>query len=75
MASEDKKSKSGPTPKKEAAPESKTSSAGAEVKADGGETAASSPASYSRGEGQKPVSKAYKDNWDVIFGKRTKRSK
>jgi hypothetical protein len=75
MTSEDKTSKSSPTPKKEAAPESKTSSGGTEVKADGGETAASSPTSYSRGEGQKPVSKAYKDNWDVIFGKRAKRSK
>ena len=74
MTSEDKGSKSGPTPKKEAAPESKTSSGGAEVKADGGgETAASSPTNYSRGEGQKPVSKAYRDNWDVIFGKRAKR--
>ena len=73
MTSEDKGSKSGLTPKKEAAPESKTSSGGAEVKADGGETADSSPTSYSRGEGQKPVSKAYRDNWDVIFGKRAKR--
>jgi hypothetical protein len=69
MTSEDKKGKSDLTPKKEAAPESKTSSGGAEVKADGGETA-SPPTGYSRGEGQKPVSKAYRDNWDVIFGKR-----
>ena len=37
------------------------------AKAEGGETAA---ASYSRGEGQKPVSKAYKDNWAAIFGKK-----
>lgn len=25
------------------------------------------------GEGQKPVSKAYKDNWNDIFGKKSKR--
>lgn len=30
-------------------------------------------AGYSRGEGQKPVSKAYKDNWNAIFGKKKKR--
>jgi hypothetical protein len=28
------------------------------------------PKNYSRGEGQKPVSQAYKDNWDAIFGKK-----
>ncbi len=32
------------------------------------------PANYSRGEGQKPVTKAYKDNWDLIF-KKNKKSK
>ena len=26
------------------------------------------PASYSRGEGQKGVTQAYRDNWHVIFG-------
>jgi hypothetical protein len=72
MTSEDKKSKSGVTPKKEAAAESKISG-GTEAKTDGGESAASAPAGYSRGEGQKPVSKAYRDNWKVIFGKRAKR--
>jgi len=25
------------------------------------------------GEGQKPVTQAYKDNWDAIFGKKKKR--
>ena len=30
------------------------------------------PASYSRGENQKPVSKSYKDNWQAIFGKKKK---
>ena len=37
------------------------------AKAEGGETATAKPASYSRGEGQKPVTQAYKDNWNAIF--------
>ena len=32
------------------------------------------PSSYSRGEGQKPVTNAYKENWNRIYGKK-KRSK
>ena len=73
MASDDKKAKTTPAPKIEApsqkkieaSPESKS------TKAEGGEPSATS--GYSRGEGQKPVSKAYKDNWNVIFGKKRKR--
>jgi hypothetical protein len=34
----------------------------------------SPPKSYSRGEGQKPVTDAYKENWNRIYGKK-KRSK
>jgi hypothetical protein len=34
----------------------------------------SAPTSYSRGEGQKPVTDAYKENWNRIYGKK-KRSK
>jgi len=45
----------------------------APAKAEGGEKDAGSSSSYHRGEGQKPVSKAYKDNWNVIFGKKKKR--
>jgi hypothetical protein len=33
------------------------------------------PKDYSRGEGQKPVSQAYKDNWNAIFGKKPKKKK
>jgi hypothetical protein len=66
-----KKGNSDTTPKTEAAPASKAGGEVPEAKADGGE--ASSPTNYSRGEGQKPVSKAYRDNWEVIFGKRGKR--
>jgi len=42
-------------------------------KAESGETGAASPKSYSRGEGQKPVSQAYKDNWNAIFAKKKKK--
>jgi len=34
----------------------------------------SPPKNYSRGEGQKPVTDAYKENWNRIYGKK-KRSK
>ena len=33
------------------------------------------PKNYSRGEGQKPVTQAYKDNWNAIFGDETKKKK
>ena len=80
MASDDKKTKADPAPKKEAAAKDK----GAPPPADKGTIAKDKPkpaadtpadpaAGYSRGEGQKPVSKAYKDNWDAIFGKKKKR--
>jgi hypothetical protein len=85
MASDVKKTKADPAPKKEAvataAPAKATEAAPAKAaeavtakaadaapaKAEGGETAAAKPASYSRGEGQKPVTQAYKDNWNAIF--------
>jgi hypothetical protein len=40
-------------------------------KTEGGETAAAAPANYSRGEGQKPVTAAYKENWNAIFAKKS----
>jgi hypothetical protein len=43
-------------------PEAKTE-APAEAKTD-------NPKNYSRGEGQKAVTKEYKDNWNAIFGKK-----
>ena len=73
MASGDKKINSNPAPKNEASSENKSSSGADPSKAEGGETAAASPSGYSRGEGQKPVSKAYRDNWNVIFAKKKKR--
>jgi hypothetical protein len=69
MASDDK-AKTKPAPKKEDAPKSKTAPGAAPAKAEGAEKPDAAPASYSRGEGQKPVTQAYKDNWNAIFGKK-----
>ena len=80
MASDDKKAKTSPAPKTEAAtpekdavqPKDKSPAAADAPKAEGGEKAAA-PKGYSRGEGQKPVTQAYKDNWNAIYGKKKKR--
>ena len=45
------------------------------AKAEGGETGSAAPKNYSRGEGQKPVTQAYKDNWNAIFGKDKKKKR
>jgi hypothetical protein len=75
MASDDKKTKAD-APAATAAPaKSKDPSPVVPPKVEGGETAADSSAGYSRGEGQKPVSQAYKDNWNVIFGKKKKKKR
>ncbi|MFZ3360559.1 MAG: hypothetical protein WA177_17540 [Xanthobacteraceae bacterium] len=48
----------------------------ASTKAEKSDTpSAAAPANYSRGEGQKPVSQAYRDNWNVIFAKKTKKKR
>jgi hypothetical protein len=85
MASDDKKAS--PAPKKESAvekkavkkdegkPKDKTTSDAEPTKAEGGEKAATSSSAYSRGEGQKPVSKAYRDNWNAIYGKKKKKKR
>lgn len=88
MANDDKKTKSSPgadsgavVVKKEAATKKKDegqrkdkSKTDADLsKAEGSEKAADSPSGHSRGEGQKPVSKAYKDNWNAIYAKKKKR--
>jgi hypothetical protein len=44
-------------------------------KPEGSETTGAAPANYSRGEGQKPVTAAYKENWNAIFGKKSKKKK
>lgn len=73
MASDDKKIKTNPVPKNQVPPKNKSTSGEDLSKPKGGEIAADVPSGYSRGEGQKPVTKAYKDNWDVIFAKKKKR--
>ena len=72
MASDDK-TKADPVQKNDAPPKTKSTADAAPSKAEGGEKDAGSSSSYHRGEGQKPVSKAYKDNWNVIYGKKKKR--
>jgi hypothetical protein len=69
---DDKKAKADAAPASAAPAPSKGTSPVEPSKAAGGETAADVSSGYSRGEGQKPVSQAYKDNWNVIFGKKKK---
>ncbi len=83
MASESKKTKSETTPKKDAP--AKVESTAAEAapkdaakdapKSGDGETTGTAPANYSRGEGQKPVTAAYKENWNAIFAKKSAKRK
>ena len=87
MASDDKKAKAAPAPKNEAAAKTKSTAsesvaktepkteAKTEAKTEGGETAAAAPSTYSRGEGQKPVTAAYKENWKAIFAKKNRKKK
>jgi hypothetical protein len=78
MVSDGKKSQTTPAPKdpvskKEDAPKTKGASDAAPSNVEGGEKADARPSGYSRGEGQKPVTQAYKDNWNAIFAKKKKR--
>jgi len=50
-----------------------TSSADAAPAKAEGEKEAGAPSGYHRGEGQKPVTQAYKDNWNLIFGEKKKK--
>jgi hypothetical protein len=67
--------KSEASAKTEAPAKSKDTSDADRAKPEGGETTADAPSGYSRGEGQKPVSKAYKDNWNMIFAKKKNKKK
>ena len=78
MVSDTKKSQTSPAPKdavskKEDAP--KTRGDAAPSKVDGGEKADATPSAYSRGEGQKLVTQAYRDNWNAIFAKKKKKKR
>ena len=73
MAGEDKKIEISPAPRKEVTPEDKSFSGANPSTTEGAQTPATSSSAYSRGEGQKPVSQAYRDNWNIIFAKKRKR--
>jgi hypothetical protein len=73
MTSDDGKTKTNPAPKNDARPKNKGAPDSAPSKAEGGEKDVDTSSGYSRGEGQKPVSKAYKENWNLIFAKKRKR--
>ena len=73
MTRDTKETKTDPAPKIEAAATNKSTSGVDASKAGGGETAAAAPSNFSRGEGQKPVTTAYKENWNAIYAKRKKR--
>ena len=86
MAGDDKKTSAGPknvaAEKKEVAaekdegkPKDKNAADADRSKAESGGKAASSPSVYNRGEGQKPVSKAYRDNWNAIYAKKKKKKR
>jgi hypothetical protein len=73
VASDDEKIKPDPAPKTNAPSKDGSTTNTAPPKADGGERAADLSSGYSRGEGQKPVTKAYRENWNAIFRKKKKR--
>ena len=75
MASDNKKAKADPAPKSEAAAKDKSTAGEAVSKTEGGEAAAAAPSNYSRGEGQKPVTTAYKENWNAIYAKKKKKAR
>ena len=78
MADDTKKTKTDTAPKKDDAATVKTlaaDTAKAEPKSEAGETPAKASSSYSRGEGQKPVTVAYKENWNAIFAKKRTKKK
>jgi hypothetical protein len=70
-----KPAKADPAPKSEAAAKDKSPSGEAVAKTESGEAVAAAPSNYSRGEGQKPVSAAYKENWNAIFAKKSAKKK
>ena len=78
MAGDDKKYIPKAPSKEKSSPQDKTPAEAppkAEAKPDVVEAKpdVAAPSNYSRGEGQKPVSQAYKDNWNAIYAKKKKR--
>ena len=72
------KSESGAGPKDKTTTDTKTESKGA-IGYDAGsdknaeKSTSDAPTGYSRGEKQKTVTDAYRNNWDAIFGKKHRR--
>jgi hypothetical protein len=86
MATDDKKARPAPkndvvekkenaAKKDEGQSKGKTAPEADRSNADKGEKAADSPSGYSRGEGQKAVTKAYRDNWNAIFASKKKKKR
>ncbi len=73
MTSDDKKIKPKPDQKNDAPPKEKGVPETAPSEPRTGRKETDTSAGYSRGEGQKPVSKAYRENWNLIFGTKKKR--
>jgi hypothetical protein len=69
MTSDNKKIKTDPARKNDM-PSKDKGTAVDKPKAGGDKIADAVP--YSRGEGQKPVSQAYRDNWNAIFARKRK---
>ena len=61
------------TSSKKTVTENKTVEANSETSTKAVNKPDATPKKQGMGEGQKPVSKAYKDNWNDIFGKKKKR--
>ena len=83
MATDNKTAKADHAPKSEPAAKGKSTSgetttkteAKTETKTESVDAVAAAPSGYSRGEGQKPVSAAYKENWNAIFAKKNAKRK
>jgi hypothetical protein len=87
MASDNRTAKADHAPKSEPAAKAKSTSGEAiakteaktgtktETKTESSDAVAAAPSGYSRGEGQKPVSAAYKENWNAIFAKKKAKRK
>jgi len=70
VASDEKKIKTDSAPKPNTPSKDKSTADAAPPKAESGERGSDSSARYSRGEGQKPVTQDYRDNWNLIFAKK-----
>jgi hypothetical protein len=70
VASDEKKISADSALKPNTPSKDKSTAEAAPPKAESGERGPDSSSSYSRGEGQKPVTQAYKDNWNLIFAKK-----